>query len=438
MTEHSLSLTALAQSLKDGNHSIFSASGSSLWMNCPGGLIPNLLADDDSGAEAAEGTVAHGVGETWLRSGVKPTHLIGTKETVINGGNPYEIEITLEMLGFVQDYVDMCAWLPGKHFVETKVYYSRITPLKKQGGTADHVACRYQHMCITDFKYGKGVEVLAKNNTQGMLYALGFFYEWDWLYDFQTIEIRICQPRKDNIDSWTITREQLLAFADEAKVKAFAAWKLGAPRNAGEKQCQFCRVKGSCAAHFHMQAEITGGVMQDLYQPVDVEKVEDLNRRIDDDAFDDFVSPYKLTTARLAKVYSKRSMFESWWKSLHNELGIRAAMGEDVPGMKLVEARTNRVIVDEERAQKTLMADYGITRKELIIEKMQGITAIQSLLRKKGVRGKDLSTVLDPLVRKPSGKPTLVVASDPRPALVDLSEEAMRDLYIETDEPLTD
>lgn len=433
MTEHRLSLTALAEALKNGDHSIFSASGSHLWWHCAGGLVPNLLASDNARREAAEGTVAHGVGELWLRSRVRPDHLIGTTQQV----GEYLIDITAEMVNDVEVYFDWCSWLPGDHYVETKVFYSQITPIDKQGGTADHVACSYQKMTITDLKFGKGVLVYAKDNTQAILYALGFFYAWDWLYDFQTIEIRICQPRKGHLDTWTITREELLAYADEGRIRAHAAWSLDAPRTPGEKQCTFCKVKADCGAHFYWQAELSSGAFTSIEDEVTEDDVLMLKDRIDLGDFGKFKDVYKLTTAEMAKLYRYRAMFEGWWKSLHNELNIRAAAGENVPGMKMVEARSKRVLRNEKMVRTVLELDYGITREELVTEKMIGPVAIEKLLRKHGVRPKDLVAVLDPLVHKPMGKPTLVSDADRRPAIVDLTEIAFGDLDLETEDDET-
>lgn len=400
-------------------------------MNCAGGLLPNLLAPDDSKVEAAEGSVAHGVGEAWLRAKKKPRHLLNTKQEM----QGYKIEIDTEMFNYVQEYVDWCSWLPGQHFVETKVYYSQITPLAVQGGTADHVACTYQKMVITDLKYGKGVLVAAKGNTQGLLYALGFFYEWDWLYDFQTIEIRICQPRMFNLDTWTITRAELLAFAEEAKSKAFAAWRIDAPRTPGLKQCAFCRVKADCAAHYHWQNEMSAGIWSDLIEPVTAEEVVALKDNIEMQRVAKFIEPHRLTTAQLAKIYPFRSMFEGWWATVHNELNIRAAAGQDVPGMKLVRGRSKRVIKDKKLALATLMLDYDLTHDELIKEVMSSPAEIEKLLRKHGHRPKDLGDILDPLVYKPMGKPTLVSDADKRDAIADLSEVAFADLILEPVNP---
>lgn len=433
MTEHRLSLTALAASLINGEHSIFSASGSHLWMHCAGGLIANVLATDKPSPEAAEGTVAHGVGELWLRTKIRPRHLVGTKQ-IVDG---FEIEITDEMLNHVEVYFDWCSWLPGQHYIETKVYYTEITPIPKQGGTADHVACSYQRMVITDLKYGKGVQVFAQDNTQALLYALGFFYEWDWLYDFQTIELRICQPRLDHLDTWTITRAELLEFADRAKVRAYLAWELDAPRTPGEKQCSFCQVKADCGAHFYWQAELTKGCWDGLIEPVTVEQVQELKDRIEFQQIAKLVAVHTLTTEEMSQLYRYRHTFEGWWKALHNELNIRAARGEKIPGMKLVESRSNRVVRDEKKAI-TSLEEYGITRDELVQESMASPSQIERLLRKHGVRPKDMADILDPLVFKPRGKPTLVSETDRRQPIVDLSEIAFSDLDIQPENPETE
>ena len=444
MTEHRLNLTALAASLRGGGHSIFSPSGSAMWLNCSGSLIPNILMPDTSGIEAAEGTVAHGVGEEWLRSGKKPKHLLGTTVAVhCNSVEPFdpdldqkfEIEITHEMMNYVQEYVEWCSVLPGDHFVETKVFFSQYMPIDEQGGTADHVACWWQHMVITDLKFGKGIPVNAEGNTQGLLYALGFFLLYDWLYDFQTITIRIAQPRLNDFSEWTVSREYLLNWAEWARERAALAWQIDAPRTAGYKQCLWCKVKFDCAAHVQMQNDLMTAAFADVGQPITEEKALALKSSLD---FQERVQPadvFKLTIDQLAFLYSYRRFAESWWKAVHNELTRRAMAGTDVPGMKLVEGRTHRKIKNNSVAVAAL-AEYGIERDELITETIESPAEIEKILRKHGVARKDIGEILEPLVVKPAGKATLVSNADRRPALVDLSKIAFADLEEENPETL--
>lgn len=444
MTEHRLNLTALAASLRGGGHSIFSPSGSAMWLYCSGSLIQNILMPDTSGIEAAEGTVAHGVGEEWLRSGKKPRHLLGTVQCVHDLDpatfdpdldDHFKIEITHEMMDYVQEYVDWCSVLPGDHFVETKVYFSSYMPIDEQGGTADHVACWWQHMVITDLKFGKGIPVNAEGNTQGLLYALGFFLLWDWLYNFQTITIRIAQPRLGDFSEWTITREFLLDWAEWARERATLAWQVNAPRTAGYKQCLWCKIKTDCAAHVQMQNDLVSAAFADIGQPLTEERALELKDTLDFREIVKHADVFKLSIDQLAFLYSYRRFAEGWWKALHNELTRRALAGTKVPGMKLVEGRTHRKIKSNSVAVEAL-AEYGVERDELITEQIESPAEIERILRKHGVPRKDIGDILEPLVAKPPGKVTLVSVVDRRPELVDVSGEAFADL--EDENPETD
>jgi len=238
--EKLFALSRMAEAYNASGHSIFGPSSSAMWLYCSGSLIANLLEPGGGSYEAAEGTVAHGIAEEWLKSGKRPRHRVGTVERVTekdqNGKEVhYDVLITWTMLDHVQEYVDWCQMLPGDHFTETRVYFSEYMPIPNQGGTADHAACEPGLLTVTDFKYGKGVEVTVVENTQGMLYALGFFLKYDHLYHFERIVIRICQPRMYNWGEWEISRAQLLAFAEFVRQRAKAAWQVNAPRRPSEK-----------------------------------------------------------------------------------------------------------------------------------------------------------------------------------------------------------
>ena len=133
-----------------------------MWLHCAGSLIANMMEEDSTSPEAAEGTAAHFVAETWLRSGRKPKELIGTVQVVEERGLRFEIPVTQVMMDYVQEYVDWCMFEPGEHYTETRVFFSELTPLPNQSGTADHAACQPGKLVITDLKYGKGIQVFAE------------------------------------------------------------------------------------------------------------------------------------------------------------------------------------------------------------------------------------------------------------------------------------
>lgn len=414
-------------------HSIFSPSGSFLWAFCHGGLIPNLLVDDDgAGIEAATGTVGHTVGETWLESGIRPTHLLGTVVTVVEGKFPneqvFEITIDEEMLDYIERYFDWCYYLPGEHFVEVRVDFSDLTPIKNQGGTADHAACEPGKLTITDLKYGIGIRVFAFHNTQALLYAYGFFMMHDWYYDFQIIVIRICQPRLDHFDEWEITREDLLDWAAWLKEQAFKAWRYGAPRTPSEKACQWCKIKSDCKAYLVWVDRLTRDVFQDLDAEITEREMSDLVADLDKGTYV-VKTPriQELTYAHKAHIYKYRNLLKSWMDELGKDLYRGLERGEDVPDWKLVDGNKSRSFKNEKKAKEEL--DF-LGLSEDVIEPKSFISPAQAEteLVKIGYKRRDLPELMKPLIKERKGKPTMVPKTSNRKSFAELSDDIFADL----------
>src|SRR5690606_31016918 len=163
-----------------------------------------------------------------------------------------------------QEYVDWCRALPGEHYVEVRVEHTAWCPdedefgmpLDPQFGTSDHVACipggalGYPEatIVVTDLKYGKGVKVFAVENKQAIKYALGAWKEYDWLYNFKHVVIRIAQPRRNHFDVWDLTVEELLEWGDKIKERLTLVFAPDPPFQASEKGCKFCKAAYKCAA----------------------------------------------------------------------------------------------------------------------------------------------------------------------------------------------
>lgn len=435
MTEHALNrftkdmLRALKAAGRDFTaHSIFSPSGSHLWAYCSGGLIPNLFEPDDAEYEAAEGTVAHGVAELWLQSGTRPDHLVGTVETVVEESGTFEIEITHEMLDYLADYVTWCNMQPGVHFTETRVDFSDLTPIPGQKGTSDHAACTPGRLVVTDLKYGKGVQVFARDNTQAILYAYGFFKLHDWLFDFQEIVIRIGQPRFDHWDIWTITRAELLEWAQWLKTRAYEAWRHNAPRTPGDNQCQFCKIKGSCAAYAVMMERSLDGCFDNLDDTVSVEQMADVAKRLDDGTFDVMpVGVGRLTLDQKITLSKYAPLVTKWFEAIAEDIAEQVKRGVTVKGKKLVEGRSSRVFKNEDAATEHLIF-LGLDEDTVRPRTMIGITAAETELQKAGYKRKHLPGLLKGVVYKPPGRPIVVDEDDPRPALKDITGSSFENL----------
>lgn len=402
-----------------------------MWSGCSGSLIPNLFAPGTAAYDAAYGTVAHGIAEKWLRKEVKPRALIGTVENVVQEtGVTYAIEIDHDMLDHVQRYVDWCRFLAGTHFVEERVDFSHLTPIPKQGGTADHAAVTWQRLVITDLKMGLGERVVAKENTQALLYAIGFFEANDWLYDFQDIILRIAQPRQDHFDEWSITRKELLEWADWLKERAHAAWRLDAPRTPSEKACRWCKVKQTCGAHAVFQAELFAGAFDDLTEAVTPTRIEALKERLDRGEFAAAIEPYELSSRHLGILLGYEKFATSWWASVKAEAEKRALTGDAIKGHKLVRGRSSRHWVNPQQAAPMLIA-LGCKPEDVYVEEVCSPAVAEELLRKAGHRRDLLPVLMKDLAVKTPGRLLLAAETDARSVeSTDLGQGAFIDLTV--------
>ena len=398
-------------------HSVFSPSSSAMWSTCSGSLIPNILNENDtSGYDAAYGTAAHEIAEQWLNTGVRPDDKIGTHVTIKKrNGESFDVEITYEMVDAVEQYVDWCLYMEGDNYVETKVDFSDLTPIENQKGTADHANCVPKKLTVTDLKMGKGVRVYAKENTQALLYAYGFFKLYDSKYDFQEIEIRIAKPRIDHFDTWTITREELLEKANWLKERAHAAWCTDASRTPSEKGCQFCKIKSDCTAFLAFLLKLINGDTDNL--TISFKEIEEIIEMLESEEFN--MTPIDvgtLTIEQKAKIAKFKSMVEKWLFKINEDLLDAALQGKAVPGFKVVEGSSDRKFTSEENVVWYL-SEMGIDQEKLYNKKLVGIGAAEELLRSKGYKRKELPELLSPVVHRDPGRPTLVPDHDKRQAL---------------------
>lgn len=429
MSEHKTPMTLddVAKFASEG-HSAFSPSSSKMWTVCSGSLIPNIMAEDESSEEAAEGTVAHGIAEEWVRTGKRPKGIVGLTEVV----DDHEIEITDEMIAFVGDYVDYVQALEEdavETLVETRVDFSDLTPIPNQGGTADHIAIvpgpiDFYTIVVTDLKYGKGVRVVAEGNTQGLLYAYGAWRMFKDRYDITTIVVRICHPRlQGGTTEFTYSLDELLAFAEHVKERAAAAWVFDAPRTPSEDGCQWCKIKATCPALKARLAEVTSGVFDDEDDEREFtrEEQQQTNEELEDDlggpAFRP-ADPQKLSTAALAKILRYRKLMENFFNAVEAELLHRAfSREEDIPGWKIVEGRTRRKWPDNEMEAIRKLKRAGLKDSSIFtIDMISPAEAERKLHGKAGLSTEDSAKLVNSLAVKPRGNRSLVRVTDNRAA----------------------
>lgn len=435
---------------KGGDHSIFSPSSSAGWLFCQDYIFANYGKPDTSTYDTAYGTVGHEVGEVWLkrwddlrkiaydvplRGQIElscPEFMNGAVRKIKGVSETFEITIDEEMLDHVEKYVRWCAELHGDHFVEVRVDFSDLTPIDGQGGTADHACCEIGKLTITDLKMGMGIKVDAKGNTQALLYAYGFFREYDWIYCFKTIEIRIAQPRigggRGHFDTWTITREELLTFAESVVPLAELSWTPGGTRTPGPKQCQWCK-DVACAARVELidaeteddfddvseEPAVIEGEFTVVTRKAMVAKKADLDRA---DWKPNHNDPATLSTAQLAKLLRHRKMIEKWFKDIEAELEARATNGEEIPWWKLVDGREGNRAFKSEKVAVEWAKKNGISPLALYKAVLLTPAQLQTVAAKQlGVSKEKAGLLLASAVIRAPGRQTLAPVSDERDAL---------------------
>jgi hypothetical protein len=360
-------------------HAKLSASGSAKWSLCPGSVFAEKDFPNTTSVFAEEGTAAHELAEMLLR---------GDDEIVFGNiiGAPLPesgVVVTQDMYDYVQSYVSYVNSISGELFVEQRVDFSHIAP--DGFGTSDAIVINDTVMTIVDLKYGKGVRVDAENNTQGVLYALGAVNDYGMLFNIKTINIVIVQPRLDHISEWTIGIDELNRWGERLKQAAELALTDNAPRSPGEKQCQWCRAKATCPA----LAKLTESTLMTSFDNLDTSK------------------PEQLTDEQLKTALDNKKLIVSWFDAVETLVTDRLSTGQGFEGYKLVAGRANRAWRDEVATAAALRDVLGedtlFTRK--IISPAQAEKEL----------GKSRADLLDDLVTKPEGAPTLVPESDKRP-----------------------
>ncbi len=360
-------------------HAVLSASSSERWLHCPPSARLCESYEDKGSDYAAEGTDAHELCEYKLLKALgmeaqDPTeNLTWFNEEMSDCANGYAAYVLEQVEAAKQTCADPVV------LIEQRVDFSRW--VESGYGTADCIIIADGTLQIIDYKHGLGVLVSAEENPQMQCYALGALELFDDIYDIDSVRMTIYQPRRDNVSTYEISKNELYRWADEVlKPTADLAFVGDGNFLCGE-WCGFCKAKHDCRARADANMEL---------------------------ARYDFKLPPLLTDEEVEEIISRVDDLVAWAADIKDYALQQAISGKEWNGWKLVEGRSNRKYTNE-TAVAGAVADAGFDPYE---RKVLGVTAMQKLLGKSR-----FEELLAAYIEKPQGKPTLVPESDKRPAM---------------------
>ena len=409
----------------NNGHSTLGPSSAKRWMSCPGSValsaqVPALPASQF----AAEGTVAHQLAEAFATGAVDSLDLMGRVGTVVKQDG-FDIEITDEMVDGAIEYRDTIAAdraalekdkrpaaVIGK--AELRVHASSVDELV--WGTADYILYRKGHaLRVYDYKYGKGVTVEARENAQMALYAVGAM-DTEAGHAFGEIEVVVVQPRASHAEGtvrrWKVSSQWLAFFKNEARLAAKATQQKGAKLAAGD-WCRWCPAAGVCP-ELHKAAAKEARADFDEVPDGRLAKME---ARLPEVRL--------MTDEQLVKAFQWEDTVGSFFEAVRAVLTERLSTGTAVPGIKLVDGRSNRQWVDEGAVVKEFSAVLG--------EKLYEPKKILSPAKLEKVVGK--GRPIDHLTFKPEGRKSIALDKDPRPVA---RSSAKDDFTVVGQDPLDD
>lgn len=367
-------------------HALLSPSSAHRWLNCL--LAPRLEATlpPSTSVYAQEGTLAHTVCELMAKkyfgkitadefnNGIKKAkaHKLWDKEMLATAEQYSEHLATQAMAFSHAPYVAM----------EVRVDISKYVP--DAFGRCDCVMFGENTLVITDYKHGKGEKVLAKENPQLKLYALGALEAYRPVFGNAIKKISICidQPRIGAYEQWQCTVSELLQWGElEVKPKAQKAYMGIGNYNPGS-WCRFCRANGICKAQAQQHLSTFS-------------KYDTTNAAL-------------LSPAEMGKVLTLGADLVGWYNAVEKKAFDALLEGNKIPGFKLVEGRSSRAWTNQDEALEKL-EQSGIEHAMIYDNVPKTLSQLEKM-----IGAKKFAEMVGSYIMKPPGRPTLAPEADKR------------------------
>lgn len=395
-------------------HVRLGASGAYRWTECLGSILGSVGISTYSSEFAREGTAGHEMAQMCLENNQEAIEWIGR---TIDG-----FEIDLDWAEAIQEFLDTCREFtkPGwTWWIEKPITLESLNPPEEMRGIADFCAFNadLKQLVVIDLKFGKGIEVDAKDNPQLYYYALGVLLSLPPEMHVEQVIAYIVQPRiayGQHVKPTVIDPMSLIEWSVWLLERARLALEPNAPLKAGH-WCRFCPLSGNCkeqaADAFRFAADEFDIFTIDAETPVP--QLQDVRT---------------LTPQQIAGILNVAPQFRAFVGAVEEvaKEGMRRGW-LTVPGWQVTEGegRAKFVGVDEDSIAANIQSTFGLTVDQIYSKKLKTPPQIRgeiaNKLRTNGLKKKeaeeDAKQLIEPFVTRPSTGVKLVpVASGRTPA----------------------
>jgi len=381
-------------------HALLSPSSSHRWLICTPSAMLESSEPTTYSPYAEEGTEAHALAEiklSYMLGQINDTEYATKFDHFRLNSKFYNYEFNDYVNDYCQEVMTIVKEDYKNHEVsvhlEQYVTFEDIVP--NGGGTSDVVIVGKNLIHIIDLKFGKGVPVSAIGNTQLRLYALGAIKKYIRECTCTEARMTIIQPRLHDISTDFVSIDELNDWAiNYVKPRAELAIAGKGELVPGD-HCKFCKLKGKCKALADKQLAIAQAEFEDAV-------VEN-----------NMLEPANMSPEVISRILDIAPKFIDWFKDVE-AYAMKTAIndGTKIPGYKLVEGRSTRVIVSPASVIEKLRTAGFSEEDYLKPTELLGITTLE-----KNIGKKLFNELCEQYIIKPQGKPTLVPESDKRVAI---------------------
>lgn len=422
-----------------GYHAKLSPSGAKRWAICTAAPREEAGLPNTGNDASRWGTACHLLSSTCLEQGREPASYLGqvvaffdgSDETIVPAtdytldGAVTNVPIDEEQVACATSYVDFVRnrrdVTGGELYVEQALPIGHITGEVGATGTGDAVILTPGTLEVIDLKGGMhqvdayDVVVPADGdkppvlepNMQLAMYAGGALEEYGLFADFQTVRMTIVQPRLSHVSEFEMSVVDLLAFLEKIRAGAEET-RTNPTHRPGPAQCHFCKAKATCPA---LQAHV-------------LEDMPDL----------DAISTAKPDAATVGVIYEKRGLIAKYLEAVEEFVRNQLEAGRQVIGskgpFKLVQGKLGaRHWKNPAEVEETLRKKMRLPVEQAFNMTLISPADAEKLAASDAIGKRQWKTLQTMYEQKPN-KPSVVPATDPRPALA----ASLDDMPILTDE----